>query len=95
MLVRRRYVRQRDDGMTKGPYRRKPTYMRSRSDARSDGFGPIKSVGVAVSFGLPLMGMGVFCLFAALIGPSSTLLWALAAGLIVVGLVTAASGRIV
>jgi hypothetical protein len=80
--------------MTNGPYRRKPTYMRSRSDARSDGFGPIKSVGVAVAFGLPMMGMGVFVLFAA-IGGGGTFLWLLAVGLIVVGFLTATSHRIV
>jgi hypothetical protein len=77
--------------MANGSSRRKQSWMRSSSD----GFRPIKSVGVAVSFGLPLMGMGVFVLFAALLGPGSTFLWALAAGLIVVGFVTAASGRIV
>jgi hypothetical protein len=78
----------------KAPRRRKPTYLRSRSDARSDGFGPIKSVGVAVAFGLPLMGMGVFALFAAL-GDGGTFLWSLAVGLIVVGFLTATSHRIV
>jgi hypothetical protein len=70
--------------------RRKPSYMRSSSD----GFRPIKSVGVAVAFGLPIMGMGVFVLFAA-IQDGGTFLWILAPALIVVGLVTAASGRIV
>jgi hypothetical protein len=62
--------------------------------SQSDGFRPIKSVGVAVAFGLPIMGMGVFVLFAAL-SDGTTFLWALASGLIVLGLVTAASGRIV
>jgi hypothetical protein len=80
--------------MSAGPYRRKPTYMRSRSDARNDGFGQIKSVGLAVAFGLPLMGMGVFALFAAA-QDGGTFLWILAPTLIVVGLVTAASGRII
>jgi hypothetical protein len=80
--------------MTNGPYRRKPTYMRSRSDARSDGFGRIKSVGLGVAFGLPLRGMGVFVLFAAL-QDGGTFLWILAPSLIVVGLVTAASHKIV
>ena len=80
--------------MTSGPYRRKPTYMRSRSDTRNDGFGQIKSVGLAVAFGLPLMGMGVFALFAA-IQDGGTFLWILAPTLIVVGLLTAASHKIV
>jgi hypothetical protein len=69
--------------------RRKQSWMRSQSD----GFRPIKSVGVAVAFGLPLMGMGAFALFAA-VQDGGTFLWILAPALIVVGLVTAASGRI-
>jgi hypothetical protein len=76
--------------MTDAPGRRKPTYMRGSSD----GFRPIKSVGVAVAFGLPIMGMGVFVAFAAL-SDGSTFLWIVAPVLIVVGLVTAASGRII
>jgi hypothetical protein len=74
--------------------RRKPTYMRSQSEGRSDGFGPIRSVGLAVAFGLPLMGMGVFALFAA-VQDGGTFLWILAPCLIVVGLVTAGSHKIV
>ena len=62
--------------------------------SQSDGFRPIKGVGLAVAFGVPLMGMGVFVLFAALAG-GATFLWALAVVLIVVGLMTAASGRVV
>ena len=77
--------------MANAPRRRQQRWMRRRSD----GFRPIKSVGVAVSFGVPLMGMGVFVLFAALLGAGSTFLWVLAVGLIVVGLGTAASGRII
>ncbi len=76
--------------MANPPTRRRHSWNRSSSD----GFRPIKSVGVAVAFGLPLMGMGVFVLFAAL-GDGGTFLWILAAGLIVVGLVTALSHKIV
>ena len=77
--------------MTNAPTRRRHSWNRSSSD----GFRfAIKSVGVAVAFGLPLMGMGVFALFAAL-GDGGTFLWILAAGLIVVGLVTALSHKIV
>jgi hypothetical protein len=74
--------------------RRKPTYMRSQSDGQSDGFRPNKSVGLAVAFGLPLMGMGVFALFAA-VQDGGTFLWILAPCLIVVGLVTAGSHKII
>jgi len=80
--------------MTNAPRRRKPTYMRSQSDGRSDGFRPIKSVGMAVAFGLPLMGMGVFALFAA-IQDGGSFMWILAPSLFIVGLVTAASHKIV
>jgi hypothetical protein len=80
--------------MTNVTRRRKPTYLRSQSDGRSDGFRPIKSVGLAVAFGLPLMGMGVFALFAA-IQDGGTFLWILAPSLFVIGLVTAGSHKIV
>jgi hypothetical protein len=75
--------------MAKRPRRRKQSWMRSQGD----GFRHHR-VGVAVAFGLPLMGMGVFVLFAAL-SDGTTFLWILAVGLLVVGLVTAASGRII
>jgi hypothetical protein len=80
--------------MADKPRRRRPSYMRSQSEARSDGFGKIKSVGVAVAFGLPLIVMGAFALVAAL-GDGGTFLWILAAALVVVGLVTALSHKIV
>jgi hypothetical protein len=76
--------------MANAPTRRRHSWNRSASD----GFRKNKSVGVAVAFGLPLMGMGAFALFAAL-GDGGTFLWILAAGLIVVGLVTALSHKIV
>jgi hypothetical protein len=78
-----------DDGMANAPRRRKQSWMRSQGD----GFRH-RRVGVAVAFGLPLMGMGVFVLFAAL-SDGTTFLWILAVGLLVVGLVTAASGRVI
>jgi len=75
--------------MANAPRRRKQSWMRSQSD----GFRH-RRVGVAVAFGLPLMGMGVFVLFAAL-SDGTTFLWILAVALLVVGLVTAASGRVI
>ena len=74
--------------MADAPRRRKQSWMRSQGD----GFRH-RRVGVAVAFGMPLMGMGVFVLFAAL-ADGGTFLWILAVGLLVVGLATAASGRI-
>ena len=75
--------------MADAPRRRRHSWLRSQSDS----FSPIRQIGTAVAFGLPLMAMGVFVLFAALSG-GSTFLWILAGGLIVAGLLTAASSRI-
>ena len=47
--------------MADAPRRRKQSWMRSQGD----GFRH-RRVGVAVAFGMPLMGMGVFVPFAAL-----------------------------
>ena len=80
--------------MANTPTRRRNSWNRSLSDARNDGFGKIKSVGVAIAFGLPLIVVAAFALVAA-IGAGGSFLWILAAALVVVGLVTAASGRII
>jgi hypothetical protein len=80
--------------MTNVPRRRRPSYMRSQSEARNDGFGKIKSVGVAVAFGLPLIVMASFALVAALEAGGS-FLWILAGGLVVVGLIAALSHKII
>jgi hypothetical protein len=74
--------------------RRRHSWNRSSSDARNDGFGRIKSVGVAVAFGLPLIVMGAFALVAA-IGDGGNFLWIIAGGLVFVGLVTALSHKII
>ena len=74
--------------------RRRHSWNRSSSDARNDGFGRNKSVGVAVAFGLPLIVMGAFALVTA-IGAGGSFLWILAAALVVVGFVTALSQKIV
>jgi hypothetical protein len=69
--------------------RRKQSWMRSQSD----GFRPIRQIGVATSFGLPLMGVGILLLVMAW-SVGGTFLWILAAGLFVAGLLAAASNRI-
>ena len=76
--------------MANTPTRRRHSWNRSSSD----GFRPIKSVGVAVAFGLPLIVMGSFALVTA-IGAGGSFLWILAAALVVVGLVTALSHKII
>jgi hypothetical protein len=71
------------------PRRRRQSWNRSQSD----GFGPIKQVGIGASIGFPLMVVGMFMLAIAY-SAGETYLWVLAAGLFVGGLLTAASGRI-
>jgi hypothetical protein len=61
---------------------------------RSEGFRPVKQVGVAVSMGFPLTVMGLFVLFAALTA-GGTFLWLLGGGLIVAGLLLSAFGSVV
>lgn len=64
---------------------------------RSTSFKPIKQVGVAVSIGFPLLVVGVLMLvvfLASWVG-TATALWILAAGVLVIGLLAAASGRVI
>ena len=70
--------------------RRKQSWMRSQSD----GFRPIRQIGVAASIGVPLMGVGLFLLIFAW-SSGGTLLWVLAGGLLGAGILTAASNRII
>jgi hypothetical protein len=71
------------------PRRRRQSWNRSHSD----GFGPIKQVGIGASIGFPLMVVGMFMLAIAY-SAGETYLWVLAGGLFAGGLLTAASGRI-
>jgi hypothetical protein len=62
--------------------------------SQSEGFRPIKQVGVAGSIGFPLMVVGgLMLVFAASSG--DTWMWWAAGGLFGAGLITAASGRII
>jgi hypothetical protein len=58
------------------------------------GFRPIRQVGVATSIGAPLIGVG-FLLAVFAWSEGSTLLWVLAGGLLAIGLIAAASKRLV
>lgn len=71
------------------PRRRRHSWNRSQSE----GFGPIRQVGLAYSVGFPLMVVGLFMLAIAY-SAGDTYLWILAGGLFAGGLLTAASGRI-
>jgi len=61
--------------------------------SHSDGFGPIKQVGIGASIGFPLMVVGVF-MIAMAYSVGDTYLWIVAGGLLAGGLLTASSGRI-
>ena len=76
--------------MTERKQRRKQSWMRSQSD----GFRPIKQVGVAASIGLPLIMSGIFMLAIAY-SAGETLLWVLAGTLLGGGLLAASMGRII
>jgi hypothetical protein len=69
--------------------RRQQNWMRSQSE----GFGPIRQVGVAPSIGFPLMIVGVLMLAVAS-SSGGTLEWVSAIALLVGGAVLASSGRI-
>jgi hypothetical protein len=70
--------------------RRRSPWLRSQSE----GFRPIKQVGVAGSIGFPLLIVGVLLLIIAF-GADSSMFWWLGGGLTLAGLITAASGRII
>jgi hypothetical protein len=71
------------------PRRRRHSWNRSQSE----GFGPIRQIGLAYSIGFPLMVVGRF-MIAIAYSAGGTYLWILAGGLFAAGLLTASSGRI-
>ena len=78
--------------MSDAPQRRRSPWLKSQSDS----FGPIKQVSLGVSIGAPLLVIGVLfvvLLVVSIVG-ASTFLWILAGGILVAGLLAAASGRI-
>jgi hypothetical protein len=68
-----------------------------RKNDRSSGFKSIKQVGVAVSIGFPLVVIGVLTLVVLLLTwlGTATALWIIAGAVLAIGLVSAASGRVV
>lgn len=74
------------------PPRRRSPWLRSQSE----GFRPIKQVGVAFAVGMPLMTIGVILLAMAIsTGGDSSLLWWLGGGCLAGGLLAGASGSII
>ena len=73
--------------------KRRPPRRHSWNRSQSEGFGPIRQVGVAYSIGLPMMIVGLF-LLAIASSEGSTLMWIVAGGLLGGGFVVAASGHI-
>jgi hypothetical protein len=72
---------------------RRPPRRHSWNRSQSEGFGPIRQVGVAFSIGLPLMVVGLFLLAAAsTIG--GTFLWIIAGAMFCGGILVAGSGRV-
>jgi hypothetical protein len=72
---------------------RRPPRRHSWNRSQSEGFDPIRQVGVAFSIGLPLMVVGVFLLaFASTIG--GTFLWIVGGAMFCGGIVAAGSGRV-
>jgi hypothetical protein len=69
---------------------------RRRGD-RSSGFKSVKQVGVAVSIGFPLVVIGVLTLVVFLVSlvGTATALWIIAGAVLAIGLVSAASGRVI
>jgi hypothetical protein len=68
-----------------------------RTNDRSSCFKSVKQVGVAVSIGFPLVVIGVLTLVVLLVTwvGTATALWIIAAAVLAIGLVSAASGRVV
>ena len=60
----------------------------------SDGFRPVRQIGVAVSIGIPLIGVGVLLLIIAQ-SAGGAFLWILALGLIAAGLAAALSSKVI
>jgi hypothetical protein len=75
--------------MGEGP-RRRYSWTRSRSES----FGPIRQVGVAASIGMPMLVVGGIMVVLLIVYAGTTALWIIAGTVFVLGVIFAASGRI-
>jgi hypothetical protein len=68
-----------------------------RKNDRSSGFRSVKQVGVAVSIGFPLIVIGVLTLVVFLMSwvGTATALWIIAGTVLAIGLISAASRRVI
>ena len=68
-----------------------------RKNDRSSGFRSVKQVGVAVSIGFPLVVIGVLTLVVFLVSwvGTATALWIIVGIVLAIGLISAASGRVI
>ncbi len=73
--------------------KRRPPRRHSLNLSHTDGFGPIRQVGVAPSVGFPLLIVGVLMLAVAS-STGWTVEWVAAIALLVAGVVLASSGRV-
>lgn len=73
--------------------RRRASWMKSQSDS----FGPIKQVSIAIAIGFPLLVVGVLLLAVLVVAAvgAETSLWMLGGALVILGILAAASGRII
>jgi hypothetical protein len=69
----------------------------ARRKDRSSGFKSVKQVGVAVSIGFPLVVMGVLALMILLVSlvGATTALWIICAAVLVIGLISSFSRRVI
>jgi hypothetical protein len=83
----------REDAVGEAPRKR----SQGRRNRHSSGFGPVRQVGVAVSIGTPLLVVGVLMLSTLLISlvGIGTFLWILTGAVVVLGVLAAASGRVI
>ena len=73
--------------------KRRPPRRHNWNRSHTDGFGPIRQVGIAPSVGFPLMIVGVLMLAVAT-SSGGTLEWVSAIVLLVGGAILASSGRV-
>jgi hypothetical protein len=75
--------------------RRRPERKPKPRRSSSEGFRPVKQVGVAVSIGFPLMMIGLMILFVTISIGGDTPLWFVSGGLILGGVIASMSNSVI